>query len=163
MVFQDLCVFCLKKRTRAHVQAAAERISAGNKAHTEAGSEPGELREGCCLQRQTQHPRKRRRISTYWGLVKTDPRHTLHVDERDAGGYFLWRGTRFSPKGQLMKVRKAGEGNVSRWGRSGWKLPCTPTVLSSPKAPAPGDPRLLLGTFQCSNVPPGSGGPGVSS
>lgn len=86
------------------------RISAGNKAHT--GSEAGELREGCCLQRQTQHPQKRRRISTYWGLEKTDPNHTLHVGKRDAGEYFLWRGTKLPSKGQLMKVRKPSEGNV---------------------------------------------------
>lgn len=88
------------------------RISAGNKAHTAPGSETGELREGCCLQRQTQHPRKCRMIGTYWGLEKKDPSHILHVGNRDAEGYFLWRGTKSSSKGQLMKVRKPGEGNV---------------------------------------------------
>lgn len=64
------------------------RISAGNKAHTAPGSEPGELREGCCLQRQTQHPQKRRRISTYWGLEKIQTTGCMQAREMLEGIFY---------------------------------------------------------------------------
>lgn len=84
-------MFCLKKRTRAHVLAAAQKALCREQSAQSTRERAGRAGEGEDAARRdgTQRPQQRRGISSSWWHWEVGLHPTLHVGGRDAGGYLL--------------------------------------------------------------------------